>query len=94
MTSTHDTQLLPVVFDKGYETIPLIYTMYPPKDEEQRKIEIAPESNKTLPDINTGRTGVEVEGGTLGEVRMRVGKYVCPMRLVNTFTPMEFEEVC
>lgn len=37
---------------------------------------------------------VEVEASNSGEVRMRVGKYICPARLVNAFTPMEFEEVC
>ncbi|CAM9256179.1 unnamed protein product [Ascophyllum nodosum] len=28
-----------------------------------------------------------------GDVRMRVGKYVCPSAYVNVFTPIEFEEI-
>lgn len=39
-----------------------------------------------------GGTNVEMTGGHSGEVRMRVGKYVCPVEYVNTFTPIEFEE--
>lgn len=36
---------------------------------------------------------VEMSDGKTGEIYMRIGKYVCPTRHVNDFTPLEFEEV-
>lgn len=35
----------------------------------------------------------DVEDARRAGAQMRVGKYVCPAMYVNTFTPLEFEEV-
>lgn len=36
---------------------------------------------------------LHVEKGATGETRMRFDSFVCPLQYINTFTPMEFEEV-
>lgn len=67
----------------------------PPQDGEQDRAETTGfvSGGKRDGDESIEGPSVEIEGGKAGELRMRVGKYLCPTRLVNTFTPMEFEEV-
>lgn len=67
-----------------------------PRDSESGGPNATGESDEALLTKDTagglGGTNVEMTGGHSGEVRMRVGKYVCPVEYVNTFTPIEFEE--
>lgn len=67
----------------------------PPQDGKQDRAETTGfvSAGKRDGDESTEGQSVEIEGGKAGELRMRVGKYVCPTKFVNTFTPMEFEEV-
>lgn len=59
----------------------------------RREDGVAPESGEGLGSGDAGKNRVETSGGKTGEVGMRFGKYVCPTRHVNDFTPLEFQEV-